>query len=188
MHKKGFVNLILIVIIVAIVGIAGYFLLVNQSGNITKEQPETTTPLQNAQSGINFTVLYPPTPSSFGCNPYAGAYTTQQSKVIQTYDQWKVLYGDLLKNCYTKTDAPQIIDFDKQTMIAAFAGSSCTATKIDVKTVSFANNKIIVHNVTTVDGCALPSFSYPFTLIAVDKTNLPIEFTFDSVKNPSEPF
>jgi peptidoglycan hydrolase-like protein with peptidoglycan-binding domain len=141
----------------------------------------------NQQSG-NFTQLYPPTPSSFGCNPYAGTYETQQGKGVQTYDQWKVLYDELLKNCYTKTNAPQIIDFDKQTMIVVFGGRSCTATNVEVKTVSTANNKLAVRSVITAGGCSLPSFSFPFTLIAVDKSNLPIEFIFEPAKNPNEPF
>ena len=204
MNQKGFVNIIVIVLVVILVVAAGYFVLKQQTqpstqesstaqsqpktGNDTSQQTETLKPVQNTQNSLKFTVLYPPTPSSFGCNPYAGTYETQQGRVIQTYDQWKVLYDELLKGCYTKTNAPQIIDFDKQTMIAVFGGRSCTATSVVVKTVSAINNKLAVHSVVTVGGCALPSFSFPFTLIAMDKSNLPIDFTFESVKNPSEPF
>jgi hypothetical protein len=161
---------------------AGYF------GPLTRAKfKELYGSISNYQ-GSNFTKLYPPTPSSFGCNPYAGTYETQQGKVVQSYDQWKVLYEELLKSCYTKTDAPQIIDFNSQTMIAVFGGRTCTATGVEVETVSSVNNKFNVHSVVTVGGCALPSFSFPFTLIAIDKTNLPIEFTFESAKNPNEPF
>ena len=222
MNQKGFINIIVIALVVLLIGVGGYFVLQQRSSQQPQEsfaeqqqvvenntpepadnskettsngtqqtptkQTETVKPTQVASSDISFNVLYPPTPSSFGCNPYAGTYTTQQGKVVQTYDQWKVLYGELLKSCYTKTDAPQIIDFDKQTMIVVFAGSSCAATKADVKTISQKNNKIITHSIVTVGGCGLPSFSYPFTLVAIDKTSLPIEFTFESIKHPNEPF
>jgi len=225
MNQKGFVNIIVIVLVVILTGTSGYFVLKQQtqlpqpiqesstiqpqpktenntsqpvdtsketSPNNTQQIPpkktETPKPIQNTQNNLKFGVLYPPTPSSFGCNPYAGTYETQQGKVVQTYDQWQVLYGELLKNCYTKTNAPQIIDFDKQTMIAVFGGRSCTTTQVEVKTVSVINNKLVVHSVVTVGGCALPSFSSPFTLISMDKSHLPIDFTFESAKNPSEPF
>ena len=211
--KKGFVNVIVIILVVIFAGAAGYFVLKQQtqsptptkeSSNIQPQpktenntsQPEqippkkteTPKPIQNTQNNLKFSVLYPPTPSSFGCNPYAGTYETQQGKGVQTYDQWKVLYEELLKGCYTKTNAPQIIDFDKQIMIAVFGGRSCTATNVEVETVSAINNKLVVHSVVKVGGCALPSFSFPFTLVVIDKSNLPIEFTFESAKNPNEPF
>jgi len=89
------------------------------------------------------------------------------------------LYDDLLKNCYTKTNAPQIIDFDKQTMIAVFGGRSCTTTNVEVKTVSAINNKLVFHSIVTIGGCDLTSFSFPFTLIVIEKSNLPLEFTFE---------
>ena len=195
MNQKGFINIFVIALVVVVIGVGGYFVLqqkrTQQLQESLSEQPQQTEiakPTQETPSDIPFSVLYPPTPFSFGCGPHAGAYTTQQGKVLKTYDQWKDLYGELLKGCYTKTDAPQLIDFDKQTMIAVFAGGSCTATKIDVKTISLDSNKIVVHSAVTVSGCALPSVSYPFALVAIDKTSLPIEFTFESAKHPNEPF
>ncbi|MDP1710558.1 MAG: hypothetical protein Q8L46_01300 [candidate division WWE3 bacterium] len=47
MNQKGFVNIILIVVVVVLVGITGYFVLVKKSGPITQQQ----TPTPSATSG-----------------------------------------------------------------------------------------------------------------------------------------
>lgn len=136
--------------------------------------------------GIQFTVLYPPTPSSFGCTPYAG-YETQPGKVARTYDEWSELYNNLLSGCSTKTLAPHIIDFQKQMIIAVFVGGSCAATHVDVQSVVPSNNKLVVHSTTTVAGCSLPVISYPFTLVATNTSTLPIDFTSETLNQHSFP-
>ena len=109
-------------------------------------------------------------------------FEAKQGKIIEDYSEWEDLYADLLKGCSVKTSAPRIIDFDKQTLLAVFAGSSCSVTKVDVMNVTQEDNRIFVHSVVTPNGCTLPSISYPLTLVAVDKIDLPVEFTFESVQ------
>ena len=200
MKQRGFIKLIFAGVVTIIAIALGYFVFKHQTQSETKKQEVSSTqtqqktendssqhtvtvkPIQNRQDNVEFSTVYPPTPSSFGCNPYSGVYNTHQGKVIQDYEQWRVLYDQLLKGCYTKTKAPQIIDFSKKTMLAVFAGNSCEGTKIKVKEASIVGNKIIVSSIKTIGGCSLPSFSFPFTLISIDKSDFPVEFLFESTQ------
>lgn len=194
MNQKGFINIAIIGVVVIIIGVVGFFALQQrtelpqrtQKSSIEQpqqQQVENNTSKQTNGS-VNFTVLYPPTPSSFGCNPYAGAYTTQQGTVIQTYGQWEVLYDELLKSCYTKTQAPNLVDFNKQMILAVFAGMSNANTHIRVTSISETGDRITVQSLITAGGPTLPSFSYPFTLIFLKKSDLPVDFKFESDKYP----
>ncbi|OGC57290.1 hypothetical protein A3H26_03330 [candidate division WWE3 bacterium RIFCSPLOWO2_12_FULL_36_10] len=181
MKQKGFIKFTFPTVLILIEVAIGYLVLMNKT-QPTIPKLKSKSPISQNQISPNFTVLYPPTPSSFGCNPYSGVYKTHQGKVIQDYEQWRVLYDQLLKGCYTKTKAPQIIDFSKKTMLAVFAGNSCEGTKIKVKEASIVGNKIIVSSIKTIGGCSLPSFSFPFTLISIDKSDFPVEFLFESTQ------
>lgn len=171
---------------ITIIGIGGYTIL--KQDRLFQSQKDlikitTSKSNQAATNSLKFNIIYPPTPSSFGCNPNASLYESPQGKVIQTYDQWEDLYRNLLKECFMKTDAPHLIDFEKQSMISVFAGRSCVTSKVDVQSITRKYDKVIVHSVITSLGCVLPSFSFPFTLVAIEKTNLPVKFSFESVED-----
>ncbi|OGE37501.1 hypothetical protein A3F00_01215 [Candidatus Daviesbacteria bacterium RIFCSPHIGHO2_12_FULL_37_11] len=75
MSQKGFANIIIIGIVVIIVaGVA--------SQQTSPEKTKNYIPIQKTQNSIGFSILYPPTPSSFGCNPYTETYETQQGKAV----------------------------------------------------------------------------------------------------------
>ena len=87
MNQKGFANIILVIVIVAVLGVAGYFTLVKKPNPIS--QPPTTTPSTNSATTSTTTpttttkTTQPPTTlSKYSTEPIAECVECENGRTL----------------------------------------------------------------------------------------------------------
>ena len=139
MNQKGFVNIVLVVIIVAIIAVSGYFVFIKKSKPVDEQKISTTTPTETAKQNTN----QPPAPTQNVENkksvPQQQIAAKVQTVPVETLNQKVKIIWDTQppQNFNQKTALGQI-----QSFVYAFPGyqyETLSVEMTDTKT-SFTRN------------------------------------------------